>query len=96
MIQTLSMSHTGNLMGSLFPRKEAHTEAYVLLTTANCFYNSIYKLIKCQGLSEIKPYPNATIPQTSMPFHSFFQDRMGTLQPYSTSQKGKKNPGYFR
>lgn len=40
MIQTLSMSHPGNLMGSLFPKKEVHTEASVLLTTADWFCNS--------------------------------------------------------
>lgn len=37
MIQTPSMSHTGNLMGSLFPKKEAYTEASVLLTSAAFF-----------------------------------------------------------
>lgn len=40
MIQTLSMSHTGNLMGSLFPQKEVRTEASVLIITAVCFYTN--------------------------------------------------------
>lgn len=40
MIQTFSMSHSGNLMGSFSPQNEIHAVASVLFTTAVCFCNN--------------------------------------------------------
>lgn len=91
MMQTFSMSHSGNLMGSLFPEKEAHIEASVPFTTAICFYNDkAIPIYYVPWLVRNQVLPKYATPQTPM-LLSLPEKARQTVLKYTPQRRKEKN-----